>query len=600
MRQWLSLQLYKINCMKFLRNLLAAILGCLVAFGIVFVMFFVFASLLSSSDGTVKVKPNSVLELSFTKPIRDYEGKDDTDPFAGFFEEGTGLDEVLHTIRVASEDDKIKGISLTTSFLLAGYAQTQEIRKELQAFKEAGKFITSYSDFYTQKDYYLASVADELYLNPQGAMDFKGLASEVLYLKGLQEKTGVKMEVIRHGKYKSAVEPYLSQTMSDENRAQIKELITSIWNSLLEDIAASRNIDIANLNIIADTLGARMPKYALATGMVDGTPYFDTYEASLRERLDLEEEAKINYVDFEDYNAIAKTKTLKSGTNKIAVIYAQGEILYGEGGKDIVGQGVINRALKKARENDKIKAIVLRVNSPGGSALVSDIIWREVERTKAVKPVVVSFGNVAASGGYYIAAGADKIFAEPTTITGSIGVFGTIPNMSELAENIGINAEQVGTNINSVDYSLFEPMTATFRAQIKEGIEETYDTFLERVAAGRNMTVAEVNEIAQGRVWSGVDAQKLGLVDELGNLDDAIAAAAEMVELETYGIRKYPKYKSDFEKLMEDFGGAKVKLGEVLLKEELGDQLYQTLKEIKQMGTEKGIQAKMPYTLTIK
>ncbi len=586
--------------MKFLRNLLAAILGCLVAFGIVFVMFFVFAALFGSGDDTVTVKPNSVLELSFIKPIRDYEGKDETDPFASFFEEGTGLDEIVHAIKVATSDDDIKGISLTTGFLLAGYAQTQEIRKELQAFKASGKFVMSYSDFYTQKDYYLASVADEVYLNPQGAMDFKGLASEVLYLKGLQEKTGVKMEVVRHGKYKSAVEPYLSETMSDENRSQIKELISSIWGSLLEDIAVSREMTVTDLNIIADTLGARMPKYALASGMIDGTPYFDSYEDKLRERLGVPLEDKINYLDFEDYTDFAKTKTLRSGVNKIAVIYAQGEILYGEGSKEVIGQGVINRALKKARENKNVKAIVFRVNSPGGSALVSDIIWREVERTKAVKPVVVSFGNVAASGGYYIAAGADKIFAEPTTITGSIGVFGTIPNIQELATDIGINAEQVGTNANSVDYSVFEPMTDAFRAQIKEGIEETYDTFLERVAEGRKMTVDEVNEIAQGRVWSGADAMELGLVDALGNLDDAIAAAAELAEVESYGIRQYPKYKSDFEKLMEDFGGAKAKIGEELLKEELGTELYQVLKEIKQISSEKGIQAKMPFTLNIK
>ncbi|WP_350285012.1 signal peptide peptidase SppA [uncultured Croceitalea sp.] len=586
--------------MKFLRNLLAAILGCLIAFGILFFMFFIFAALLSGGDDTVKVKPNSVLELSFTAPIRDYEGKDDNAPFAGLFEEGMGLDEILHAIRVAADDKKIEGISINTSFLLSGFAQTQEMRKALEDFKATGKFIYGYSDFYTQKDYYLASVADEIYLNPQGAMDFKGLASEVLYLKDIQEKTGVKMEVIRHGKYKSAVEPYLSDTMSDENRSQIKELLVSIWTSALEDIAASRNMDIARLNTIADTLGARMPKYALQSGMVDGTLYFDEYENIIRERLQLDEEAKINYVDFEDYIRVAKNKNLKSGSDKIAVIYAQGEIFYGEGNKDFIGQGVINRALEKARNNDNIKAIVLRVNSPGGSALVSDIIWREVELTKAIKPVIVSFGNVAASGGYYIAAGADKIFAEPTTITGSIGVFGTIPNVSELAENIGINAEQVGTNKNSVDYSLFEPMTDTFRNQIQEGIEHTYDTFLARVAEGRNMSVDAVDEIAQGRVWSGVDAQRLGLVDELGSLDDAIAAAAEMVELETYGIRKYPKYKSDFERLMDDLGGAKAKFGEAFIKDELGADTYKTLKHLKQMTEQKGIQAKLPYTLNIK
>ena len=586
--------------MKFLRNLLAAILGCLIAFGVMFFMFFVFAALVGSGDDGVVIKENSILEFSLNQPINDYEGKDNTDPFASLFDEGQGLDEILHTIQVATNDDKIKGISMTTGFLQAGMAQTQEIREALNDFKAEGKFIYSHADFYTQKNYYLASVADEIYINPQGAMDFKGLASEVLYYKDLQEKTGIKMEVIRHGKYKSAVEPYLSNEMSEANRSQIKELITSLWNSMLTDISSSRNIDVASLNVIADTLGGRTPVYAVQSGLVDGSIYFDEYEAFLRDKLGFEEDTKLNYVDFLDYVKVASKKTLKTGTNKIAVIYAQGEILYGEGGKQFIGQGVINGALKKARDNDNVKAIVMRVNSPGGSALVSDIIWREVELTKKIKPVVVSFGNVAASGGYYIAAGADKIFAEPTTITGSIGVFGTIPNINELAADIGVNAEQVGTNKNSVDYSLFEPMTETFRSQVQEGIEHTYDTFLQRVADGRKMSVEAVDEIAQGRVWSGVDAIELGLVDEIGNLDDAIAAAAEMVNLESYGVRKYPKYKSDFERLMEDFGGAKAKVGEAFIKEELGNEAFQILKEFKQLSEQKGVQARMPFTLNIK
>ena len=586
--------------MKFLRNLLAAILGCLIAFGVLFVMFIVFAALVGSGDEGVKVKENSIIELSLNIPIKDYEGKNADDPFAELFEEGQGLDEILHAIQVAKNDDKIKGISMTTSFLQAGMAQTQEIRNALNDFKAEGKFIYSHADFYTQRNYYLASTADKLYINPHGAMDFKGLASEVLYYKELQEKTGIKMEVIRHGKYKSAVEPYLSDSMSDANRSQIKELITSLWNSMLTDISSSRNIAVADLNIIADTLGGRTPDYAVASGLLDGVLYLDEYEAMLRERIGIEEDESLNYIDFEDYVKVASKKTLKKGADKIAVIYAQGEILYGEGGKDFIGQGVINKALKKARDNENVKAIVMRVNSPGGSALVSDIIWREIELTKKIKPVVVSFGNVAASGGYYIAAGADKIFAEPTTITGSIGVFGTVPNINELAADIGVNAEQVGTNKNSVDYSLFEPMTDTFRAQIKEGIEHTYETFLKRVADGRGMTTEQVDEIAQGRVWSGVDALELGLVDEIGNLDNAIEAAAKMVDLETYGIRQYPKYKSDFERLMEDFGGAKVKVGEAFIKEELGDEAFQILKEFKQLSEQKGIQARMPFTLNIK
>ena len=586
--------------MKFLRNLLAAILGCLVAFGIVFLMFFVFAALVGSGDDGVQVKPNSVLELSFSEPIYDYVGKDPNDPFGDLFDEAQGLDELIHAIKVATNDDKIQGISLAPSFTQAGMAQTQEIRRAIASFKEAGKFVTAYADFYGQKDYWLASIADEIYLNPQGVMDFKGLLSEVLYYKDLQEKTGLKMEVIRHGKYKSAVEPFLSDTMSDNNRAQIKSLLMSVWTTMLEDIAASRNKTVAELNTIADTLGARLPKYAVSNGLLDGLLFQDEYDALLNEKLGKDSDAKLNTVELEDYVKVAKKTFLTKGASKIAVIYAQGEILYGEGSKDVIGQGTINKALKKARENDNIKAVVLRVNSPGGSSLVSDIILREVALTKAVKPVVVSYGDVAASGGYYISVASDKIFAEPTTITGSIGVFGTIPNAHELATDIGINAEQVGTNKNSLDYSIFEPMSDAFRAQVKEGIEEVYTTFINHVADGRAMTPEAVDAVAQGRVWSGVEAVEVGLVDELGGLDDAITAAAQLAELEEYGIRKYPRYKSEFERLMGDLSSAKSTFISSMVKEELGDETFEALQSLKSMTEQKGIQARMPYQLNIK
>ncbi|SNZ00959.1 signal peptide peptidase SppA [Flagellimonas pacifica] len=586
--------------MNFLRNLLAAILGCLMAFGILMGMIFIFAALIGSADDGVVVKKNSVLELSLMEPIKDYVGRDNTDPFAGLWDEEVGLDDIVHAIRIAAQDSNIEGISMTTSFVQAGLAQTQAIRKALSEFKETGKFIYAHSDFYTQKDYYLASVADELYLNPVGGMDFKGLATEVLYFKDLQEKTGVKMEVIRHGKYKSAVEPYLSNTMSPENREQIQALISSIWDVMLDEIGSSRGINTQNLNVIADTLGGRTPDYAVESGLIDGKAHFDEFEKFLQEKMGIGKDEEINYVEFTDYVQLAGSKRIKTGKEKVAVVYAQGEIYYGEGGKEFLGQGLVTRAIQKAVDNENVKAIVLRIDSPGGSALVSDIIWREVELAKKEKPVVVSFGNVAASGGYYIGVGGDKIFAEPTTITGSIGVFGTIPNASELAGNIGINAEQVGTNKNSVDYSLFEPMGDSFKNVVQEGIEDTYETFLERVAAGRNMSIAEVDSLAQGRVWSGVHAKENGLVDELGSLDDAIAAAAEIAELDTYGIRKYPKYKSDFERFMENMGGVKEKIGENLVQEQIGAEAFQFLKEFKQITKQKGIQARMPFSLNIK
>ncbi|NKI25605.1 signal peptide peptidase SppA [Arenibacter sp. 6A1] len=586
--------------MKFLRNLLAAIIGCLIAFGILFVMFLVFAALIGNSEDSVLIKNNSVLEVQLQSPIKDFVGKDDSNPFAGLFNDTKGLDDILHALEVAKNDDKIKGISIRSSILMAGLSQTQAIRKALKDFRESGKFVYAYADFYTQKDYYLASVAQEVYLNPVGMMDFKGLSTEVLFFKDLQEKSGVKIEVIRHGKYKSAVEPFLANEMSDANRTQLKELLEGLWTSMLADIGDSRNISLEDLNVIADTLGTRTSKYAVLSGLIDGVAYLDEYESFIKNEIGLQDDEDINYVSITDYAKEAGRKKIKSGSDKIAVVYAQGEIMYGEGGPNIMGQGIINEALKKAREDKSVKAIVLRVNSPGGSALTSDIIWREIEITKEIKPVVVSMGDVAASGGYYIAAGADKIFAEPTTITGSIGVFGTVPNMSQLASDIGINAEQVGTNRNSVDYSIFEPMKDSFRTTVQEGIEETYSVFLDRVAAGRGITKVQADSLAQGRVWSGTDAKRLGLVDELGGLNDAISEAAKMVGIETYGIKKFPIYKSGFEKLMEDLSGASAKSKESIIQQEIGPQAYSILQQLKMATEQKGVQARMPFVLDIK
>jgi len=594
------LRIYNEILMKFLGNLLAAILGCLIAFGVMMAMFFIFIALVSSADDTKTVKSNSVLEIQIQNPVEDYVGGDNADPFAGLFQQSQGLDEILHAIAVAKTDDKIKGISINNNFIMAGLSQTQAIRAALEDFKESGKFIYAYADVYTQKDFYLSSVADSLFLNEVGVLDFKGLSSEVLFYKNLQEKTGIKMEVIRHGKYKSAVEPYLSNEMSDANRTQIKELLSSLWNSMIDEVAISRKLSVENLNTIADTLGGRTPELALKSKLIDDVLFFDEYETKIKNALKASLKDDINYISLKDYIPSAKKKVLLKGDDKIAVIYAQGEIFYGEGGPNIIGQGIINSSLIKAREDEDVKAIVLRVNSPGGSALTSDIIWREIELTKAIKPVIVSMGDVAASGGYYIAAGADKIFAESTTITGSIGVFGTIPNASELAEKIGINAEQVGTNKNSVDYSLFEPMTDAFRNTVQEGVENTYSTFLSRVAQGRNMTVAEVDSVAQGRVWSGVDAKKLGLVDEIGGLDDAIKAAAEIAGIKNYGINSYPKYKSGFERFMEDFGGASSKIKQDFIREEIGEETYSILKEVKSAMKQQGVQARMPFIMNIK
>jgi len=370
--------------------------------------------------------------------------------------------------------------------------------------------------------------------------------------------------------------------------------------SKIDEISIGRKSSRESLNMIADTLGGRTSNYAKRSGLIDDLVYYDEYEQLIKGSLGLEEKDDLNIIELSDYLTRSKGKKKRTGKDKIALIYAQGEILYGEGSQNTIGQGMMVKAIRKAKKDEKVKAIVLRVNSPGGSALTSEIIWRELELAKAKKPFVVSMGNVAASGGYYIAVGAEKIFAEPTTITGSIGVFGTIPNISELADDIGINAEQVGTNENSVDYSLFEPMNDTFRSNVQEGIEEVYETFLDRVSRGRGISLAQADSLAQGRVWSGTDAKRLGLVDELGNLEDAIAAAAELADINEFGIRTYPKYKTGFEKLMEDMGAAGAKAKQKAIEEEIGTEAYQILKQVKSAMNQKGVQARMPFVLDIK
>ncbi|MDO6812942.1 signal peptide peptidase SppA [Tenacibaculum soleae] len=581
--------------MKFLRNLLASILGFFIATFLIFLFFIAIASIIGAEE-EITVKPNSVLELDLSATIKDYAPKDDN-PLAEILEltdEKLALNKIINAIENAKTDSNIKGISIKTTLVNAGIAQTQAIRNKIEEFKESGKFVYAYNDVYSQKNYYLSSVADSLFLNPVGAIDFKGLATEILYYKDFEDKYGVKMEVIRHGKYKSAVEPYLTNKMSDANREQTTSLLKSIWSEITDDISKSRNITTEQLNLIADNANGRNAVMAKNHKLIDAIIYEDEYD----EKLALNADKKINTISLADYINSGKGRISATAKNKIAVIYAQGEIMYAEGNEDIIGQGIINKALRKARKDKNVKAIVLRVNSPGGSALASELIWRELELTKKEKPLVVSMGNVAASGGYYIACNADKVLAEPTTITGSIGVFGAIPNFNKLADNIGINAEQVSTN-NNPNYSVFEPMDKKFYDVTKEGVEQIYTTFVNRVAVGRNMTFEQVNEIAQGRVWTGKEALKNGLVDKLGNLNDAITVAAELAQIEAYKVRNYPNYKKDLKEAFSFSPFAKASK-EDILKEALGNENYQLYNNINQMKKLKGIQARMPYILQIK
>ena len=587
--------------MTFLRELLAAILGVLISFMIMFFVFVAIGSVLSSNfvdDDKVLVKKNSVLVLKLEDVIKDYAPKND-DPLAillGLEEKKMGLDNILNAIDNAKYDDHILGISIESLMIQGGVGQIQEIRDKLFEFKESGKFVTAYADVFEQKNLYLSTIADSIYVNPVGMIDFRGLSGEVLFFKDFQEKYGMKMEVIRHGKYKSAVEPFLANEMSEANREQTEAFLNSIWSEMVEDIKESRNIESSEINHIADELMARTPDLAIENKMITGKLYKDQYVKVLKKLGGLEEDGRLYSVSLKNYINSGKGRIINNASDKIAVIYAQGDIMYGKGDENYIGPELIIESLKKARKAKDIKAIVLRVNSPGGSALASDIIWREVEITKKDKPVVVSMGNLAASGGYYISCNADKIVADPTTITGSIGVFGMVPNISEFADRIGINAEQVGTNKRSLDYSLFEPMTDDFYAVTKEGIETVYTTFVTKVAEGRNMTFEEVDDIAQGRVWTGKQALENGLVDELGGLEDAIKLAASMVEIDEYRIRSYPDYKREFKDMISGpFGSVK----QELLLNEIGKDNLKIYKQLQQFGDWKGIQTRLPFLLEI-
>ncbi|MDG1731033.1 MAG: signal peptide peptidase SppA [Algibacter sp.] len=586
--------------MNFIKRVLSTVTGIFVFLIICFFGLLVLGMLFgSSSDDLIQVKSNSVLEITLDFPIKDYAGKTNF-PEYPFLNENkkNGLFNIIDAINYAATDEKIKGISIDNNFINAGVSQTKALRGALLKFKESGKFIVAYGDMYSQKDYYLSSVADTIYLNPAGMMEFKGLFTERLYFKDFQEKTGLKMEVIRLGKFKSAVEPYIASEMSANNREQISVYLNSLWNEMKQDISKSRDIPVQRLNTIADSLLARNPILAKSSHLIDKVGYYDEYINGMKHALGIKIKKDLNVVTIADYaEHAAKRISGKYSKNKIAVIYAEGNIIYGEGDLGNVGQGAMNKSLRKARNDDKIKAIVLRVNSPGGSALASELIWREIELTKKVKPVIVSMGDLAASGGYYIASNADKIIAEPTTITGSIGVFGMLPNGKGLADNMGINAEQVVTNKNAVTYSFFEPLNDNQRGFIKEGILHVYDLFSTRVAEGRNLSREQVETIAQGRVWTGADAVKIGLVDELGGLDLALKYAAEAADLKEYSIREFPVFEKDLDKMLQDLGLAKTK--ETILKEELGEENYNILKEIKAMSEKKGSQLLFPFSTDI-
>ena len=587
--------------MRFLGNVLATLVG-LFLFSIMFFFGIVLiVAVAGSGSETVQLKNNSVIELDLSQVNKDYGGKFNYKDFDYFQTNHDGVSDILRAIDAAKTDSNIKGISILNDNSQLGMAQSKAVRDALEDFKTSGKFVYAYANAYSQKEYYLNSVADAVYINPVGEMDFKGLSSEIMFFKDLQEKSGIKMEVIRHGKYKSAVEPFLEDHMSDANRQQVTALLNSVWNATVADISKSRKVPIERLNEIANGLLARTPEMALAEKLVDKVEYEDIYHADIRKMLKVKTDEEYNKISILDYaENVATTSSDFSTKNRIAVIYAQGEIGSGEGSELTVGEGSMRRSLQDARKDENVKAIVLRIDSPGGSALTSDLIWREIELTKKVKPVVVSMGNLAASGGYYIACNGNRIFAENNTITGSIGVFGVLPNFTTLSQRIGINTEQVSTHENAAGYSVFKPLDDKFRNVTQEGVEHIYNVFVNRVAAGRNMSFAAVDSIAQGRVWAGSEAVKIGLVDEIGGMDDALKYAAKLGKVKEYRTQSFPIYEKNFKDFLGNMGIPFVQSKEDFIREEVGVENYETIQKIRSVTAKKGVQAAMPFTIDIR
>ena len=589
--------------MNFFKRFIASFFAVIAAFWFMGIVLVLIIAGLGSADVAPSVANASVLKLSLNRPIVDYKGGSGDDPFSVFFEETIALDEVVAAVNAAAEDDRISGISFETPFFLGGWSQAETLRNALIEFKSSGKFIYAYGDSYSQKSFYLSSVADSLFVTPTGFVDLRGLSSELTYYKSFQEKSGLRMEVIRHGKYKAAVEPYLNDAPSKENIEQIQELIDGLWDEVGAQMADQIKVSRVDFEGWVNDLVTRDLEKAKELGLIGGLIYEDQYEDALKRAVgasknDLSASSKLNTISSSSYFKTIKSASIDS-SDRIALVYAQGSILYGEGSPTIMGQETMNKALQSAREDRNIKAVVLRINSPGGSALTSDLIWREVEKTAKEKPVVVSISDVAASGGYYIATPATYIIAQPTSITGSIGVFGTLPNAAELAEQWGVSSYTLSTHERSATYSPLRPLSDAFRAELTEGIEQTYQTFLERVASGRSMSIESVDAIAQGRVYLAPKALELGLIDEIGTLDDAIDKAAELAAIDEFKLREYPRYKSDFERLLGDLPAASLSIISSKLPSIVSDYLnfWETV------GGEyhdyNRIQARLPFDLKI-
>jgi protease IV len=585
----------------FFTSLLGSVVGVFISLLVIFLLvIWIVSAIASSSNEVVTVRANTVLQMDLNQDISD-RGSNNPLLSYGFssisLTRNLGLDDILRNIRKAGSDENIRGIYLDLSSIHTGIATIEEIRNALLEFKNTGKFIFSYSDSYTQGSYYLATVSDSIFMNPAGLISFVGLRAEVMFFKGAFEKLGLEPEVIRHGKFKSAVEPFISDRMSPENKEQVMTYIGSIWNHILDGISQEREIPVAELNRIADEMVTRTSLDVLNCSMVDGLTYKDEMLDLLKTRSGLKSKDKLRMVSMVKYDRVVDKKKEKGlEKDKIAVIYAMGDIIMGEGKEGNIGSDRISRIIRVAREDTTVKAIVLSVNSGGGSALASEIIWREVKLASDRKPVVASLGDVAASGGYYIVCAADTIVASPNTITGSIGVFGLLLNAQKFMNNkLGITTDVVKTNAHSDLGSVFRPLTDEEIETITAGIESIYGTFLTRVSEGRGISKNGVDSIAQGRVWSAIDGKRIGLVDVYGGLEDAVKLAAAMAKIEKYRTVSLPRLPDPIEQLLQDITG---EVRATMIPAAFRDQAA-ILNDLNYYMTFQGIQARMPASVRL-
>ena len=584
---------------SFFKNVLSTIVGMIMAVFVIVLLFIGIVSVSISSlnnEKEVKVKENSILKINLAELSvveRTSENPFEGMNFSGDLPKTIALKQVLDNIEKAKKDEKIKAIYINTSFVNAGISQIEEIRNKLLEFKQTGKPIIAYSEVYNQAAYYLSSVANKIYLNPEGIIKIKGLSASIMFYKGLLEKLDVDYQIIRHGKFKGAVEPFMLDKMSKENREQMQLFLNSVADNIMDSIANQRGLTLSEIQRHADNLSLENAKSCLNLNYVDALLYQDQLEDTLKTLAGAE---KLSFVALAKYTN-AKGDKKEISRNKIAIIYATGGIKSGKGDEKSIGSISTSAAIKKAREDKNVKAIVFRINSGGGSALASDVIWRETVLAKAKKPLVVSMGDYAASGGYYIACAADSIVANPTTLTGSIGVFGGIPNLQSLYKNkLGITIDTVNTG-KYADMGVNRPLTKFEKNKLQKGVSDIYNGFITKVGEGRKMSTTAVDEIGQGRIWAGYDAKEIGLIDTYGGLEKAINIAASLAKIEDYRIISLPKKKNPFEELSLKLG-AEASISDLILS--TFGFTTQMIEPIEELLKGDRIQARVPFIMELK